>query len=119
MYTGAGLLTDKQQAKLTGPFKDNRHAEVEATWGIYQRMIAAYREPDRSRGRELMLKLIESISTGVPEALTELDILGRTLVKRSADILAYFDTISEDAWTQVHYPVAVVDPDTGDLILKP
>ncbi len=28
--------------------------QVEATWGIYQRMIAAYREPDRAKGRQLM-----------------------------------------------------------------
>jgi hypothetical protein len=26
------------------------------------------------------------------------------------------DTIAEDAWTPVHYPGAVVDPDTGELI---
>jgi hypothetical protein len=25
------------------------HVEVEATWRLYQRMIAAYREPDRTR----------------------------------------------------------------------
>jgi hypothetical protein len=30
-------------------------------------MIAAYREPDRSKGREQMTKLIESISHGVPK----------------------------------------------------
>ena len=35
-------------------FAADAHVEVEATWGIYQRMIAAYREPDRTRGRELM-----------------------------------------------------------------
>jgi hypothetical protein len=52
-------------------FATEEHVEVEATWGIYQRMIAAYREEDRSRGRELMVQLIDSISTGVPKALTE------------------------------------------------
>jgi len=67
------------------------HVEVEATWGIYQRMITAYREPDRVRGRELMQKLIESVSQSVPAALTELISLGRTLKKRAADVLAYFD----------------------------
>jgi transposase len=44
----------------------------------YQRMIAAYREPDRARGRELMVQLIESLSQGVPAALTEVITLGRT-----------------------------------------
>ncbi len=58
---------------------------------IRQRMIAAYREPDRKTGRALMSSLIESISRGVPAALTEIITLGRTLKKRAADVLAYFD----------------------------
>ncbi len=91
LHTGAGLLTDKQITRLTGLFADERHVEVEATWGIYQRMIAAYREPDRRQGRELMVKLIDSISTGVPKALVEIITLGRTLKKRAADVLAYFE----------------------------
>jgi len=66
LHTGAGLLTDKQHRRLTDLFAHGAHVEVEATWGIYQRMIAAYREPDRRRGRELMAKLINSISVGVP-----------------------------------------------------
>lgn len=65
--------------------------QVEATWGIYQRMVAAYREPDRARGRELMDAVIAFLSTGVPAALTELTTLGRTLKRRAVDILAYFD----------------------------
>lgn len=28
-------------------FADDAHVEVEATWGIYQRTIEAYREQDR------------------------------------------------------------------------
>ena len=54
-------------------------------------MIAAYRERRPRRGRELMVKLIDSISTGVPTALVEIITLGRTLKKRAADVLAYFD----------------------------
>ena len=54
-------------------------------------MVAAYREPDRTKGRELMSKLIDAVSHGVPAALTEIITLGRTLTKRAADILAYFD----------------------------
>ncbi len=54
-------------------------------------MISAYRHPDRRRGRELMSTLIESISDAVPAALTEVITLGRTLKKRAADVLAYFD----------------------------
>ena len=91
LHTGAGLLTDKQAARLTALFADDAHVEVEATWGIYQRMIAAYRHEDRRRGRESMVKLIDTISTGVPNALVEVTTLGRTLKKRAADVLAYFD----------------------------
>ena len=54
-------------------------------------MIAAYRHDDRTRGRELMVKLIDSVNTGVPKTLVEVTKLGRTLKKRAADVLAYFD----------------------------
>jgi len=91
LHTGADLLTDKQRQRLEALFASDAHVEVEATWGIYQRMIAAYREPNRASGRELMRKLIDSVSRGVPAALTEVITLGRTLTKRAADILAYFD----------------------------
>lgn len=66
LHTGADLLTDKQAARLKDLFAGDEHVEVEATWGIYQRMIAPYREPDRKKGRELMSKLIETVSSGVP-----------------------------------------------------
>ena len=89
--TGAELLTDKQAARLRTLFGAEEHVEVEATWGIYQRMIAAYREPDRTRGRALMTRLIASVSHGVPAALSEVITLGRTLKKRADDVLAYFD----------------------------
>lgn len=91
LHTGAELLTDKQKDRLHALFAADEHVEVEATWGIYQRMIAAYRHRDRAKGRDLMSELIESISHGVPAALTEVITLGRTLKKRAADVLAYFD----------------------------
>ena len=91
LLTGAGLLTDKQRDRLEKLFRADAHVEVEATWGIYQRMITAYREPDRARGRELMQRLIDSLRHGVPDALSEAITLGRTLAKRAADVLAYFD----------------------------
>ena len=91
LHTGADLLTDKQKDRLIALFARDEHVQVEATWGIYQRMIAAYREPDRAKGSELMTKLIESVSQGVPAALSEVTTLGRTLKKRADDVLAYFD----------------------------
>ncbi|CAM2848353.1 hypothetical protein SKPI104516_06270 [Skermania piniformis] len=91
LHTGADLLTDRQRERLEQLFADDAHAQVEATWEIYQRMVAAYREPDRRRGRELMTELINSVSDGVPKALTEIRTLARTLTRRADDILAYFD----------------------------
>jgi transposase len=91
LHTGTDLLTDKQRARLDALFGADEHVEVEATWAIYQAMIAAYREPDRVKGRHLMARLIASISHNVPAALSEVVTLGRTLTKRAGDILAYFD----------------------------
>jgi transposase len=90
LHTGADMLTDRQRQRLTTLFDAPDHVQVEATWGIYQRMIGAYREPDRAKGRQLMTALIDSVSHGVPTALTELITLGRTLKKRAEDVLAYF-----------------------------
>lgn len=83
LHTGADLLT--------ALFAAEEHVGVEATWGIYQRMIAACRHPDRTKGRELMRNLIGSVSAGVPAALSDVITLGRTLKKRAVDVLAYFD----------------------------
>ncbi len=91
LHTGADLLTNKQKGRLTALFAADAHVQVEATWGIYQRMITAYREPDRTLGRDLMQRLIESLSHSVPPALTELVTLGRTLKQRATDVLAYFN----------------------------
>ena len=54
LHTGHDLLTEKQTARLEALFAVEEHVEVEATWGIYQRIIGAYRHPDRTRGAELM-----------------------------------------------------------------
>jgi transposase len=91
LHTGADLLTDKQKARLDALFANQDHVQVKATWGIYQRMITAYRDPDRAAGRQQMQQLIQTLSSGVPRALSELITLGRTLKKRAVDVLAYFD----------------------------
>ena len=91
LQTGADLLTDKQKTRLQTLFAVDAHAEVEATWTMYQRTVAAYRHPDRKKGRALMAALITTLSADVPKPLQELITLGRTLKKRAADVLAYFD----------------------------
>ncbi|MFN7149866.1 MAG: ISL3 family transposase [Microthrixaceae bacterium] len=91
LHTGASFLTEKQTARLDAVFAVEEHVEVEATWGIYQRIVAAYREPDRKLGKFIMQHLIDSLTRGVPGTLAELRKLGRTLTQRAADILAFFD----------------------------
>ena len=91
LRTGADLLTDRQHARLTAVFTDDAHVQVEATWGIYQRIVTAYRDPDRRAAKVALTQTIDAISTGVPTALTELRTLGRTLKRRAVDVLAYFD----------------------------
>lgn len=91
LSTGADLLTEKQTVRLNALFADDRHVEVEATWSIYQQMVAAYRHPNPVEGKALMTTLIGSLSSGVPGPLKEVISLGRTLKKRAGDILAYFD----------------------------
>jgi transposase len=91
LHTGAGLLTDRQAQRLRDLFPAEEHLEVQATWDIYQRMIGAYRESDPKRGRDLMAKLIDSVSRGVPAPLIEVITLGRTVKERVADVLSYFD----------------------------
>ena len=91
LHTGAGLLTQRQQSRLEELFANEQHVEVEATWGIYQKMVAAYREPDPGLGRLVMQSVIDSLTSGVPTVLVELRRLGRTLKQRAADVLAFFD----------------------------
>ena len=91
LHTGDDLLTEKQTTRLEALFAVEDHVEVEATWGIYQRMIGAYRHTDKTQGRQLMRAVIDDLSHDVPTALTELRRLGRTLKQRAADVLAYFD----------------------------
>jgi len=91
LHTGADLISVKQLARLDALFADDTHVEVQATWAIYQDLIAAYRAPDPATGRARMERLITTISGGVPTALAEVAKLGRTLKQRAGDILAFFD----------------------------
>ena len=60
LLTGADLLTDKQIDRLAKVFAAQKRTAVEATWHIFQHMIAAYRDPDR--------KLVDSLSHGLPNS---------------------------------------------------
>jgi len=51
LRTGSDLLTDRQRQRLTAVFATEQHVEVEATWGVYQRIVAAYRNHDRAAAK--------------------------------------------------------------------
>lgn len=91
LRTGADLLTDRQLQRVHGVLEPDEHAEVRATWGVYQRIVAAYRDNDRTAAKAELDTIITAISRGVPAELTEVLTLGRTMKRRAADILAYFD----------------------------
>lgn len=85
------LLSARRKAKLEAVFADENHLAVQLCWSFYQRMIAAYAHFDRRRGKAMMTAIINTLRSGVPDALEELAQLGRTLWRRRADVLAYFD----------------------------
>ncbi len=91
LHTGQELLTENQRARLHAIFTIPEHADVEAVWHVYQRMITAYREPDKTKGKQIMQAVIASLSTVAAGAVAELRRLGRTLKRRAGDILAFFD----------------------------
>ncbi len=92
LHTRSCLLTPRQQHQLADLFASDCHVALEVTWSVYQSIIDAYRDPNKNRGKALMQAEINTLtSTRVPRGLTELITLGRTLKRRSRDILAYFD----------------------------
>ncbi len=46
------------------------------TRDIYQRIVAAYREPDKNKAKEMMRAVIDAVSNGVPAMLAEIRRLG-------------------------------------------
>lgn len=93
LRTGTELLTGRQRYRLNAVFADERHVAVQVTWTIYQRIVAACRNPDRAAAKTSLTKVIKMIGRGVPGQLPELATLGRTLTRRAGDVLAYFDRV--------------------------
>jgi transposase len=85
------LLSTRQHDRLTSVLDVDEHIAVQVAYAIYQKIIAAYADPNRRRGKRAMTTLIESIRRGVPAGLEEIAQLGRTLWRRRTDILAFFD----------------------------
>jgi hypothetical protein len=64
--TGSDLLTDRQRQRLTAVFATEQHVEVEATWGVYQRIVAANRNHDRAAANTELKGIIATITAAVP-----------------------------------------------------
>ena len=100
LRTRLPLLSSRQRSRLEAVFADDDHLAVQVSWGVYQRIIAAYGHPDRRRGKTMMTAIIDSLRRGVPTALEELAQLGRTLHRRRADVLAFFDHLASNGPTE-------------------
>ena len=61
LHTGRQLLTDRQRARIDTALADDADVEVEVTWAVYQRIVAAYRDPDRAAGRRQLHAVIDSL----------------------------------------------------------
>lgn len=61
------------------------------TYLVYQDVIDACEHPDRKTGKQLMQTVINRLRKGLPEGLDELAQLGRTLWRKRAQVLAFFD----------------------------
>ena len=69
LHTGAGLLTDTQARRLQALFADDRYVPVTESWGVYQRLIQAYRTEEAGLGKYLMQRLIDSLKQAIPYRL--------------------------------------------------
>jgi transposase len=66
------LLSARQYARLSSVFDADEHLAVKVAWLIYQKIIAAYADPNRRRGKKAMTVLINSIRRAVPAGLEEI-----------------------------------------------
>ena len=85
------LLSTRQYHRLTSVLRRRRAHRGQDRLAIYQKIIAAYADPNRRRGKRVLAAVIDSIRRGVPAGLEEIAQLGRTLWRRRDDILAFFD----------------------------
>ena len=92
LLTRKSLVTPTNAAKLDEVLTSEAHLPVQMTWHFYQEILAAYRADRPRDGKLRMFKVIKALHVKIPNELRELRVLGQTLWKRRADILAYFDT---------------------------
>ena len=85
LHTGAGLLTDTQTERLKTLFADDRHAAAQASRGVYQRLIQAYRTKEAGLGKHLTQRLTDSLKQAIPEGPEEIQTLAKTPTERACD----------------------------------
>ncbi|MGC3023462.1 MULTISPECIES: ISL3 family transposase [Brevibacterium] len=92
LLTRRSLLNKRATDRLERLWAEHDdHVALEVTYLVYQDVIDAYEHPDRKTGRRLMQAVIESLRRGLPKGLEELAQLGRTLWRKQAQVLAFFD----------------------------
>ena len=63
------LLSVRQYPRLTSVLDADEQIAVKLAYVIYQKIIAAYADPDRRRGKRVLAAVIDSIRRGVPAGL--------------------------------------------------
>ena len=85
------LLSSRQQARLTAVFADDNHLAVLVTWSVYQRIIAAYSQPDRRRGKAMLAASSTPCAAVCPPDWRNWPNSAAPCTGAAHDVLAYFD----------------------------
>jgi transposase len=98
LRAGEENLTDKQRARIERAFAAHaEHDVVDLTWQCAQQLRSAYKQTDKTAGREIAERIVTSFPTcPIPEVAR----LGRTLRKWKEAFLAYFDTGATNGGTE-------------------
>jgi transposase len=91
LHTGADLLTDRQRERLKTLLRGRRSCRGRSDPGELPAPDRRLPQPRPNPRETALTAVIGSLTDGVPTMLVELRRLGRTLAKRAADVLAYFD----------------------------
>ena len=90
LLTRNRLLQGAAATKVDQVLTDPKYAGLARIWSIYQAIIAAYKNPNKRKGRTKLAAIIDALNTEVTRGPPELRSLARTLRHRRNDTLAYF-----------------------------
>ena len=83
LLTGEDLLSEHGKGQLEALFAVPGHRVVEATWKVYQRLVAAYLAPSPAAGKEQLRDVIHDLTKTLPPDLIGVRSLATTLKKRA------------------------------------